>query len=160
MGKITITEPARRLGVSVCAVNKAFAGKPKGSDKTRRLFREHPEVRGLYAATDNFGGIFRGLKQQRRAGRVKVVATGVFPEIRDAMDQGLVQFSLHQRMAEQGDMAVQCLHDVLLNHRLVAERVLLPPRVVVQGNIQRLDRGSSASSPRLSDETPLERLRS
>ena len=33
--RITISELARRLGVSVCTVNKALSGKPKISEKTR-----------------------------------------------------------------------------------------------------------------------------
>ena len=36
MAKITITELAKRLGVSACTVNKALSGKPKVSDTTRR----------------------------------------------------------------------------------------------------------------------------
>ncbi|MFH1264897.1 MAG: LacI family DNA-binding transcriptional regulator, partial [Planctomycetota bacterium] len=79
------TEAARR-GLAIAQVYEHQDDPKLGYAMTRRLFREHPEVGGLYVATDNFGGILRGLKRESCAGRVKVVATGVFPEIRAAMD--------------------------------------------------------------------------
>ncbi len=132
---------AAKRGMEIAAVYEHEDDPKLGHAMTRRLFREHPEVGSLYVATDNFSGIFRGLKQQRCAGRVKVVTTGVFPEIRDAMDRDLVQFTLDQRMAEQGELAVRHLHDILSLHPLETKRILVPPRIVVHGNIELADAG-------------------
>ena len=87
-------------------------------------------------ATDNFAGIARALKDMKMDGRVQVVATGVFPEIREAMDAGLVHFALDQRMAEQAEMAVHQLHELLSLRPLVTNKILVPPRIVIRGNIE------------------------
>ncbi len=105
---------------------------------TRRLLREQPDLRSLYVATDNFGGVVRALREEDTGSRIKVAATGLFPEIQAAMDAGLVHFSLDQRMAEQGEMAVQQLHELLSLHPLPTNKILLPPRIAVRGNIEHL----------------------
>jgi ABC-type sugar transport system substrate-binding protein len=102
------------------------------------LLREHPDLRGIYVATDNFSGVARALRESHTAGRVKVVATGVFQEIQAAMEEDLVHFSLDQRMAEQGELAVQQLHELLSQHPLPSNRILVPPRIAVRGNIAQL----------------------
>jgi len=126
---------ASRRGMTIAEVCEHEDDEALGYSLTCRLFQEHPEVRGVYVATDNFRGVFRGLKKQGEAGRAKVVATGLFPEIRAAMDLGLVHFSLDQRMAEQGEMAVHHLHDLLSGSRPKSPKILVPPRIAVRSNL-------------------------
>ena len=89
----------------------------------------------------------RGLAQNHRrrdnalasgAGQIKVVATGLFPQVRTAMDQNLVHFALHQRMAEQGELAVQQLHDLLSGHPPETLKILVPPLIAMRSNIDLL----------------------
>lgn len=131
------TEAAKR-GLAIAEVYEHRDDPKLSNEMARQLFHEHPEIGGLYAATDNCSGIFRGIEQEDRVGRVRVVATGVFPEIRDAMDTNLVQFSLDQRMTEQGVLAVKQLHELLSQRPLPSNRLLIPPRVAVRGNIELL----------------------
>jgi ABC-type sugar transport system substrate-binding protein len=128
---------ADRRQMTVAAVCEHQDDEQLGYDLTRRLLREHPEVRGLYLGTDNFCGIHRALAEHG-AGHLKVVATGLFPEVRQAMDQGLVHFALDQRMAEQGELAVQQLHDLLSGRPPAAQRVSVPPLIAVRSNIELL----------------------
>jgi LacI family transcriptional regulator len=129
---------AARCGMAIAEVYEHQDDPKLGYALTRRLFREHPEVGGLYVATDNFSGIFRGLKEHGPVGRVRVVTTGVFPEIRSAMDQGLIHFSLDQRMAEQGELCVHHLHDLLSFRPCGSQKILVPPRIAVRGNLDLL----------------------
>jgi len=129
---------AARRHMRIAAVYEHEDDPKLGYSLTRQLLRDHPDLRGIYVATDNFTGIARALKEQKTAGRVKVVATGLFPEIRAAMDAGLIHFALDQRMAEQGELAVQQLHELLSQHPLASNKILLPPRIAVRGNIELL----------------------
>lgn len=129
---------ATRRGLKVTQVCQHQDDAKLGYQMARRLLQEHPEVRGIYIATDNFSGIFRAIKQHDRVDRLKVVATGVFPEIRQAMDEGLVHFALDQRMAGQGELAVQQLHDLLSHRPLKTNKILVPPRIAIRGNIDLL----------------------
>jgi LacI family transcriptional regulator len=129
---------ATRRGLAIAAVVEHQDDPRLAYTLTRRLFDEHPGVRGLYVATDNIGGVLCGMRRSAPAGQVKIVATGLFPEIRQAMDEGLVHFSLDQRMAEQGELAVQQLHERLSHSAGAPQRILVPPLVALRGNIERL----------------------
>lgn len=129
---------AARQNLTVAQVVEHHDDPKLGYTMTCRLLQEHPEVRSIYVATDNFSGILRSLKECGTAGRIRVVATGLFPEIRTAMDEGLVHFSLHQRMAEQGELVIQRLHDMLSQHFREPQRVLLPPWIAIRSNIDSL----------------------
>ena len=131
------TEAARR-GQAVAAVVEHRDDPRLAYTLTRRLLNEHPDVRGLYVATDNIGGILRGLKKCVPSGQVKIVATGLFAEVRRAMDEGMVHFSLDQRMAEQGELAVHQLHERLSRSADAPQRILLPPLVALRGNVDAL----------------------
>lgn len=128
-------DEAARRDLAIAAVYEHQDDAKLGYELTRRMFRDHPDVRSVYVATDNFGGIFRALKEHGAAGRLKAVATGLFPEVRAAMEQDLVHFSLDQRMAEQGELAVQHLHDLLSGHPLETPKILVPPLIAVRSNI-------------------------
>lgn len=129
---------AAKRGLAIAGVYEHRDDPKLGHALTRRLFQEHPQVKGIYVATDNISGIVRYLKDHASIGPVKVVATGLFPEIRTAMDHELVHFSLDQRMAEQGELAVQQLHELLSQRPLPSKKILVPPRIAVRNNIDLL----------------------
>ena len=126
---------AERRGLAIAAVCQHQDDPKLAYRQTRLLLREQPSLRGIYVATDNFSGIARALGEAKPDGRVKVVATGVFAEVQAAMEEGLVHFALDQRMAEQGEMAVQQLHELLCQRPLLSNKILVPPRIAVLGNI-------------------------
>jgi LacI family transcriptional regulator len=128
---------AARRGLAIAEIYEHQDDEKLSCEFTRRMFRDHPQVHGLYVGTDNFEGIHRALKEHG-AGQVKVVATGLFPEVRAAMDQNLVHFALHQRMAEQGELAVQRLHDLLSGHPPETPKIFVPPLIAVRSNIDLL----------------------
>ena len=129
---------AARRGLAIAAVCEHQDDLQQSYLLTRRLLAEHPDLAGLYVATDNFSGIFRALREHGPTGRLKVVATGLFPEIRAAMDAGLVHFALDQRMTEQAELAVHHLHELLSLHPLDKSKILVPPRIAIRGNIELL----------------------
>jgi len=129
-------EEAARRNLKVAAVCEHKDESELAHRLTRRLLERHPELGSIYIATDNFGGIARALRESQAAGRIKVVSTGVFSEIQEAMDQGIVQFSLDQRMSEQGETAVRMLHELLSQNPLRVSKILIPPRIAVRANIE------------------------
>lgn len=138
---------AARRGLAIARVCEHHDDARLSHTLTRKLLQEQPEVRSLYVATDVFGGIFRALREHGAARRLKAVATGVFSEVRAAMDENLVHFALDQRMAEQGELAVARLHDLLSRHPVASEKILVPPLIALRANIDALAVRSCARRP-------------
>lgn len=138
---------AGRRGLEIAAVCEHEDDAELSHRLLRRLLKKHPQLGGIYVATDNFSGIHRGLRERIPWGTLRVVATGVFAEVRQAMDEGLVHFALDQRMDEQGQLAVQQLHDLLSLHPPKSPRILVPPRIAVRANIDRLSAPADAVEP-------------
>jgi len=126
---------ATRRGLAVAAVCEHDDDPRKGYSATCRLLDQHPDLRGIYIATDNFGGVARALKTYGTADRIRVIATGVFPAVRAAMEAGQVQFAFDQRMSEQAELAVHQLHELLSHRPLRAAKILVPPRIAICSNL-------------------------
>lgn len=102
----------------------------------QRMCEEHPEVRSVYVAIDNSSPeICRCLLDRGMAGAIKVVATGVFPEIAALMQRGAIQCSLFQNTAEQGRLAVRILFDYLTEGKRPEREVLVPPFIALRSNL-------------------------
>lgn len=100
-----------------------------------RLFHEHPEVGGIFVAIDNSSpDICRYLLDHDLAGRIKVVATGVFPEIGELMRRGVVHCSLFQGTVEQGRLAIRTLFRHLSEGVVPERQLLVPPFVALNSN--------------------------
>lgn len=128
---------AARRGLPIAAICEHRDDERRSYELARQILRGHSDLHSLYLATDNFNGIHRALAEHG-AGHLKTIATGLFPAIRQAMDEGLVHFALDQRMAEQGELAVQHLHDLLSGRAPSTSGILVPPRIAVRSNIDLL----------------------
>jgi len=57
------------------------------------------------------------------------------------------------RMAEQGKLAVQQLHELLCQHPLPSTKILVPPRIVVRANIESLVAGANSTQKHPAEQT-------
>ncbi|HEY3378054.1 MAG TPA: substrate-binding domain-containing protein, partial [Armatimonadota bacterium] len=97
---------------------------------------EHPETRGVYVAIDNGAeGVARYLRAQGARPDMTVIGTGVYPEIRALMAEGLVQMSIFQNTLAQGQLAVHTLFRYLSEGHQPDHELLVPPYIAVNNNI-------------------------
>jgi LacI family transcriptional regulator len=129
------TGEAELSGRQVASVYEQMDDPSLSYPVTERIFSEHPGVQGLYIATDNSEGSCRYLVEHNLAGRVSVVGTGVFSQIRSMVEQGVVQFTLFQNMNCQGRLAVRSLYRYLSEHIEPPTESLVPPAVVMRSNL-------------------------
>jgi len=128
-------EEAAQLGCTVTGIYETQDDPALAYPATQRVFAEHPETAGIYIATDNALGVCRYVRESER--KIKLVATGVFPELREYIAQGTVQFSLHQNMERQGLLAVRMLYRYLAWQTTPEPEVLVAPQVIAR-NLQDL----------------------
>jgi LacI family transcriptional regulator len=132
---------AARSGLPLAGVYETQDDPAKAYPATRKIFEEHPEVRGVYIATDNSAGTCKYVREHALAGKVKLIATGIFPEVRSNLESGVIHISLFQQMREQGRLAARALYAHLAEHVSPPKEILVPPLIALRNNIDLIEAG-------------------
>ena len=91
----------------------------------RKKLAEIPDVGGIYIATGNSAGVCRAITELGLQKGIRVVATDVFPDIKEFVDGGVISGVIYQNPIRQGELAVLCLY------RCISERVMPDLKPVV-----------------------------
>lgn len=126
---------AAHFGIPVAGIAETHDDPAKAYPAIEQLLAEHPEVSGIYIATDNYEGVCRYLVEKGLVGKIKVIATGVFPEMKGLLNSGVVQAAVYQNMARQGQIALEILYQYLTDQPTVPGEILVEPRLVLRNNV-------------------------
>ena len=128
-------EAAGELGLPLAEVCQSHDDPATSYRLAERLLDEHPGLGGLYIGTDNGAEVCRCVWERGLTGKLAVVATGTFPEIREYLRKKVVQFTFFQNMPRQGAMVVEVLARHLLDGRVPPPLIRIPPDIVAEGNL-------------------------
>jgi LacI family transcriptional regulator len=123
-----------RYSLNMAGVYEAGDVPEMSKPVTARLFAEHPDLKGLYVATDNVAGVCQYLLDNNLVGKVKVVATGRSPEVLKMIEQGVINCSLFQNEQQQGRLAVHMLHQWFETNEIRPQKKISVPPVVLMRN--------------------------
>lgn len=128
-------DECEKRGLSVAAVYENHDDPEFAAYNTERLFREHPEVRGLYVNSANSVSVCKKLEELGLQGKVRLVTSDVFEELREFMRRDVVQATIFQEPYQQGYMAVQQMYRCLAEGEPSPDVIYIRPTVVLQSNI-------------------------
>ena len=100
---------------------------------TRLALTEHPDLAAVYAATANVATICRELAAASR--HPLVIATDIYPEIKDLMRSGAIAASIYQNAPDQGRKLVELLYAALCENRTIPAQICLSPTIVLPANL-------------------------
>ena len=101
----------------------------------------NPHLRLIYVATANSVPVCKAICDCGKADEVKVIATDVWTELKEYVEQGIVIGALDQHMAEQGDIAVKTLHQYLAENIIKnRETKIAPSMLLYSGMIDKICR--------------------
>jgi len=92
--------------------------------------------------------VCRALQERRVAGKLRLIATDLFPEMSAHLQRGTITASIYQHPYRQGQIAVRALADYLANRVKLPPSVHLSPGVVMASNFH-LFREMRHSEPKL-----------
>jgi len=127
--------PQHNLGGKVVAVIEGHEDEHESYGKTLDLLARTPDLSGLYVNTVNCLPVCRALETRGLAGKVRLIATDLFPEMSALLQQGLITASIYQHPYRQGQIAVRNLADYLVNDVPLPPQVHLSPGVVMASNL-------------------------
>lgn len=128
------TDETRRRGLNIVEVMETDDIPARASAMMQSCLKTHPELRGVYFATDNSAAACSVISLSGYTGKIRVVATGAFPELIEHMKNGVVQASLYQNMHQQGKLGVRLVYRLLTDRTQPDRQILIAPSIVMNSN--------------------------
>jgi LacI family transcriptional regulator len=98
---------------------------------TQHILRENPSLSCIYITSNGQQGACRAIEEERRRGRVRVVAYDLNEPNRRLLQNGALSFVLDQMAFEQGSRSLQILYQYLVSGRR-PERELLYTGILIR----------------------------
>ncbi|MCX6992583.1 MAG: substrate-binding domain-containing protein [Kiritimatiellaeota bacterium] len=129
--------------IKLAGIGETHDDPAQGFPVARDLFRQYPDIGGIYIGTENASGICRYLVESGLAGKVKVVATGVSDDVLHGLELGIVHCSINQNQPLQGRQAAGILYDYLeLGSMPKSSEILITPELILRSTVDTLCTGS------------------
>ena len=107
---------------------------------TQHILRENPSLACVYITSNGQRGVCRAIEDERRKGRVRVVAYDLNAPNRKLLQSGDLSFVLDQEAREQGARPLHILYEYLLSGK-VPERELLYTDILIRTKYNSGDAG-------------------
>jgi len=128
-------EECGRRGVPFSAIYENHDDPEFAAYNTERLFREHPEVCGLYVNSANSEPVCRKLVEMGLGGKISLVTSDLFDEIRAYLKQDVVHATIFQDPFRQGYLAVEQMYKCLAEGETPEDVIVIEPTVILQSHI-------------------------
>ena len=125
-------------------------------DKCRELFRQHPDLAGMYVTTEASIPVLEAARDAQMLGQLTVITTDLFPALVPEIRSGAVEATIYQRPRTLGRMAFRLLQEYLVDGVCSTQHLTLSPHLVMRGNLdfflQRTDAESNGSPRKVAVE--------
>jgi LacI family transcriptional regulator len=126
--------PKYSSGSEIVTVIEGHEDEAESFEKTHDLLGHFPDLAGIYVNTVNCLPVCHALDCRGLAGKVKLVATDLFPEMATHLERGTITASIYQHPFRQSQIAVRLLADNLANKMDLPPNVYLSPGVIMASN--------------------------
>jgi LacI family transcriptional regulator len=116
----------------VAKIVEAHEDEDEAFQKCFGLLEKHRSVSGVYVNTANNLPVCRAIGALGLAGRVKLVTTDLYSEMRPYFEKGTIAASIHSRPYIQGELAVRLATDHLIYGAPLPLAHYLAPQVVMR----------------------------
>jgi LacI family transcriptional regulator len=102
---------------------------------TGKVLDQYPELEGIYISTANSTAVCKKLIEKGCAGRIKVVASDFFPELKKYMEEDVIHASIFQDPFNQGRLALKYLYRYIAEGRAFERDILIKPQIILKSNM-------------------------
>jgi LacI family transcriptional regulator len=122
-------------GMSLAGTIEEHDIESEAYDKSRELFRAHPDLAGIYVTTEASIPVLEAARDAGILKQLSIITTDLFPALVDHIRSGSVLATIYQRPYTQGRMAFRVLHEFLLEGSCPSYPVTFSPHLVMRGNL-------------------------
>jgi LacI family transcriptional regulator len=119
-------------GGTVIDVIEAHEDEDEAFQKSYDLLKRRPALAGLYVNTVNCLPVCRALGAVGLAGKVKLVTTDLFEQMRSYFEKGTISASIYGRPYVQGELAMRLAVDYAVHGSPLPKHHSLAPQVVMR----------------------------
>jgi LacI family transcriptional regulator len=119
-------------GGVVAEVIEAHDDEDEAFQKCFSLLERHKALGGVYVNTANCLPVCRAIGAMGLAGRVKLVTTDLFGEMRPYFEKGAISACVYSRPYVQGELAMRLAVDHILHGAQLPKSYLLSPQLVMR----------------------------
>jgi Transcriptional regulators len=128
-------ETARQKPIQIIGVYENQDDPELAYYNTEKLISQHPDIEGIYINTANSSSVCKKLKETGYGGRVKIVASDVFPELKEHMMEDIIHATLFQDPFNQGRLALKYLYQHIAEGAKFENDILIKPQIVLKSNM-------------------------
>ncbi|MBU9738308.1 LacI family DNA-binding transcriptional regulator [Diplocloster agilis] len=100
------------------------------------LLHQHPDIAGVYLGTANSVAFCKRLKELGMDRRIAVIASDIFPEIAQLMEEGTIDATIFQNPFQQGRIAFRYLYEYMVEgRRFDTDTIYLDPSIILRSNL-------------------------
>jgi LacI family transcriptional regulator len=129
-------EQAKNTPVNLAAVYENYDDPVIAYHTTDKLIRDYPDLGGLYISSANSITVCKKLVETGHAGKIKIVASDVFPELVEYMRKGVIHATVFQEPYNIGNLAFRHLYEHIAEGKSFESDILLRPQIVLNGNLE------------------------
>ena len=130
------TFPVECRGGQVVRIIQGHEDEEEVFTKTIQLLREVKTLGGIYISTVNSIPVCRAVKNEGRAGKIRIISTDLFAELTPYFVDGTLSASIYQNPYRQGQIAVQLIVDHLLHGKPFPSTYYLNPIIALRSNLR------------------------
>lgn len=112
------------------------------SEYAEKAFSEHQDCAGVYISTANSLPVIEYIKKNGLAGRVKIVASDVFPGLSEYIKDGTVAATIYQDPYGQAKTAFEKLYDLITFKKPKKQIFTVVPQAVMKSNLHLYERNN------------------
>lgn len=128
---------AEDFGLSAVGIFEHHDSPQEASELAERLVMDYPKLGGVYINSANSVSFCGKISQLGFSSKLKIVASDLFPQLKEHIDKGTVDFSIFCSTFLQGKKAFENLFLSLTQNRDYGEgSILLEPHIVMKSNLE------------------------
>lgn len=127
-------------GLSVIGIYDTSDDPELAAECAAKAFSEHPDCRGVYISTANSLPVIGYIKKSGLAGKVKIIASDVFPGLSEYIKDGTVTATIYQNPYGQAKTAFEKLYDYITFKKPEKQVFTVVPQAVMKSNLHLYER--------------------
>ncbi len=125
-----------KYGLGFAGVYEHHDNLQKAYELVEVVLKAHPDLGSIYFSSANSVTFCKRLKELGRAQDITIVASDVFPDIVNLMEENVINATIFQNPFTQGRLAVRYLYEYMVEgRRFDNDVVLLDPQIVLRSNL-------------------------